>query len=178
LQKCPLQALRIPLIRSLASRPSLTGSRSLIPIPTTLSILRDRTTVSVSIGRTGLNSGRKRSRLLRLRRSRSTSTVPDSGSRDRIVGRSRSGIQIEKNPRIISAISPRNRNTSRQRNRSARRNTDLNALHVELCATDTGSLMEGNDLGTKEVVACGEIGKGDAVLSAVGDQFVDGPLPA
>jgi len=38
--------------------------------------------------------------------------------------------------------------------------------------------MEGNDLGTKEVVACGQVGKGDAVLAAVGDQFVDGPLSA
>jgi hypothetical protein len=52
----------------------------------------------------------------------------------------------------------------------------LHALHVELGTTLAVSLVQGDDLGAKEVFAGCEVRQRDAVFAFVGDEVVNGPF--
>jgi hypothetical protein len=58
----------------------------------------------------------------------------------------------------------------------AARHADLTAAVVELGALRAVTLVEGNDLGTDEVVAVGEVREGDSDLTLVRDELLNGPF--
>lgn len=155
------------LIDDGASASRNTSLRTNIVDSTTLTVPGDRRSSRLSRGRSA-NSARSG-----IGSSSSTSTVPNSGAGNSV--RREAGVEVEKNTGISGLIRARNRNTGWQCLGAGRCDADLDAFHVELGSALTAALVECDDFGTEEVVACCEVWEGDGVFAFVGNEVVYGP---
>jgi hypothetical protein len=183
-----LQALRVPVVLLDALAAGSAGLGTCEAVATALAVLLSTSTASSRSrlsdsgegslgwgsglgGSRGDDLGRGRSSDLGggrssrggLSRGSSTGTVPELGSWH---GVARVGaVEVEVNTRVLGAEVARDGNTGRQSSGARATNLDVNALLVELRATDTVTLMKSDDLRADDVLARCNIGQSELMLS-------------
>lgn len=69
------------------------------------------------------------------------------------------GIQVEQDARVGPGVQGRSRSTSRRRDGATASHLEVQALRIVLSAIVAPSAVQGNDLVSKDVVACLELGR-------------------
>ena len=202
-----LQALAVVVVLLLAGRAGSAAGRTSVTVTTALAPLSNGTSSGSSLGRSRLSNGSESSlsgsssslgggRLSGssggLSRggsglgggSRSSGgggggAVPDLGAGGSVAGEA--GVDVEEDTGVGGLVGTGEGDTSGEGGGAGALNLDVDALHVELGTALAVTLVEGVDLGTEDIVAGGEVGESQVVLTGLAgvgtsEELVNSPL--